>query len=82
MRKESGGKKEKKWLMFPLKHVTSAQLTAENNLGLQASGGLMQTFLQLFAFLYWGLGLRLRGVLVVVVVKAEEWTGVSWAMNN
>lgn len=32
-----GGKKKKKW-MFPLKHVTSVQLTAENNLGLQASG--------------------------------------------
>lgn len=32
-----GGERKKKW-MFPLKHVTSVQLTAENNLGLQASG--------------------------------------------
>lgn len=33
--------------MFPLKHVTSAQLTAENNLGLQAGGWLTQTLLLL-----------------------------------
>lgn len=28
--------------MFPFKHVTSARLTAENNLGLQAGGWLTQ----------------------------------------
>ena len=33
--------------MFPLKHVTSAWLTAENNLSLQASGWLTQTFILL-----------------------------------
>lgn len=38
-----GGGRKKKKLMFPLKHVTSAQLTAENNLGLQAGGWLTQT---------------------------------------
>ena len=43
-REESrGGGRENNWLMFPLKHVTSARLTAENNLGLQASGRLTQT---------------------------------------
>lgn len=35
-------REKKKW-MFPLKHVTSAQLTAENNLGLRAGGWLTQT---------------------------------------
>lgn len=38
-RNRRGGGREKNWLMFPLKHVTSSQLTAENNLGLQASDG-------------------------------------------
>lgn len=43
-RKELEGEEgKKKKLMFPLKHVTSAQLTAENNLGLQAGGWLTQT---------------------------------------
>lgn len=36
-KKMGGGERKKKW-MFPLQHVTFVQLTAENNLGLQASG--------------------------------------------
>lgn len=47
-RKNSGGGgREKNWLMFPLKHVTSARLTAENNLGLRAGGWLTQSLLLL-----------------------------------
>lgn len=45
--KNQEGERKKKW-MFPLKHVTSVKLTAENNLGLQTSGWMAGADLLLF----------------------------------
>lgn len=60
--------------MFPLKHVTSAWLTAENNLGLQASGWLTQTLLLFLSSLTGGLGFGLMGI---GEIKSKQWRAVS-----